>query len=327
MASLVDQLAERVPHLDGSFRRRFAAGGLLILPAVVFSSRMAGVSPEDFGLDWKDILSSHVAALGLLVLIYAAGHVVELIGEVFIARTAGNLVWSILAPLQFFQDKPKWLRYSLRAIAWYPGLAFLGYYQFFKGLIGISSYKWIGLPDALSVEARHVFESFPSIVQRSLQEPFGNYSDIAWQYLRVNTPKAQKNWINKSESRNKDILTIMTALFILFSAFASLSTEATTPKRATTLAIGVALLYFLSLGYFLVLRKSILGILEIISCDALPFSATVQTKDLGRPELNSEPPDLRDREPSGLLEGQSVPLLTTVTPSTTEEHDPVRSGH
>lgn len=278
MASTTSKLIEHIPYFDGTFRRRFIAGGLVVLPIIIFTVLNMKISISDLDLEIKDLITSPAIALGLLILIYAIGNVVEMIGEIFISRIVGNLVWALQVPMYLFSNKPRWIRYVMRALLWYPGFIFLFYWYFLKGLLGISNYKWISLRNSLDNDAQNSFEKLPSIVKRSLMEPFGNYGDIAFKYFKNSVSENDQDWITKLETRNKDILSTIAAIFILvmFFLFTLPAMDATIvlphmieqPAAALfaifsqVLALIVFTLFF---GYFLILRKSIIETLELWS--------------------------------------------------------------
>lgn len=272
MASPVDKIVEKIPFFDGTFRRRFTAGGLIVLPTVLFAITHYGISISTFGkLEVKDILTSPMLAFGLLILIYAIGNLVEMLGEIFIIRIAGNVVWAFWVPLRLLSKSPRLVRYLARTLLWYPGFAFLFSYYGLKGMIGISDYKWDRLSESLSPDAQCLFDKLPSIVKRSLQEPFGNYGDIAWRYFKASSSQTQREWLSKIESRNKDILAIITALTIMY-IFAIIIVGILLGDQDANIEKNIFMLQglfivpsFLFMGYFLILRKSILELLELFS--------------------------------------------------------------
>ncbi len=273
MASTADKIVEKIPFFDGTFRRRFTAGGLIVLPIIIFAITRYEISISTYHLDVKDILTSPTLAFGLLILIYAIGNLAEMLGEIFIIRVAGNVIWAFLVPFGRFSKGPGLARNIARAVLWYIVFGPLFYYYSFKGLIGISEYKWEHLSEYLSPDAQNFFANLPYIVKRSLQEPFGNYGEIAWQYFQAYSSQTHRKWLIKIESRNKEILAIITAVIIIyilsiiyFFIFASnLGVQVDKKVLLMLQIILIVLPLFLFMGYFLILRKSILGLLELFS--------------------------------------------------------------
>jgi hypothetical protein len=89
--SKLEALLERVPVLDGGGRRRLTAGTIVVITAVsTLDYFKADVSQT---VSSKDVSVSLLLASGVL-LIFATGVLVELVGEVFLARAVANVVWS-----------------------------------------------------------------------------------------------------------------------------------------------------------------------------------------------------------------------------------------
>lgn len=267
----LEKIAEKIPYSEGGLRRRFTSGGMIVF-AVLFLIYESPTSSLET-LTAKDLIASPVIALGLLVLIYAIGNIVEMIGELFIVRAVGETVWAGNRANEW------WGRRSIpvRLLVFIPLVYFAGfyfYYHILRGLVGVSRYRW-EVDKFLSAKATRYFHNLPETIQNGLAHPLGDHFDSAWKYLQVHSTEEGKQWLVKLDSRNKDILTITSSLIVVLLLL-FFGTADVLPEDSQTVGTGffllsgvLVLLTLLPLplfrGYFLMLRKSIVGALEIAS--------------------------------------------------------------
>jgi len=102
--TIMDRLIEKLPFFDGSGRRRFVSGGLLVV-AVLIMGWQETIKPEIPEVGLKEIIASPIIAAGLVLLVYAIGTVVEMIGEIFMVRAASGLFWGMTFPKRYWESK------------------------------------------------------------------------------------------------------------------------------------------------------------------------------------------------------------------------------
>ena len=210
MSSGFERIIEKIPYLDGGFRRRMTAGAIVVI-SVIF------IFGSDIGLTdllGKVITSPTFGILALLI-IYAVGGLVEVLADLFVAHLIVNLAWLFIASEDKYEKYPKWLRFPLRFLASYSGMIFLFVPGFIRGLYGEPRYVWRNLEEKLHPTAKEYFGTLPDAVRDGLKEPFGNHSDLSWEYFCSNGSKEEIDTIRKFKARNKDTLVIITSITIL----------------------------------------------------------------------------------------------------------------
>jgi hypothetical protein len=219
MGSNISAVFERIPILDGGGRRRLTAGTLVVLTAVlVIDSLRSGIATL---ITNKDLSLSLVLA-GAGLLIYATGVIVELVGEVFLARAVSNFVWSYLHANAY----AKTWRPLYRSIAW-PYVSIWGTLRgacyFVLGLFGAS--RWRMRPmRRLSANASQAFENQPPAVRESIQCALGNNAEFGRKALidQLRTPESRR-WARTLMDRPKDVLALVSAIIISLSLYLALA--------------------------------------------------------------------------------------------------------
>lgn len=208
--SKLDALLERIPVLDGGGRRRLTAGTITLLTLLVAFSDIWPHIKEAIAA--KDTSISLFLVVGAL-LIYATGVLVELMGEIFLARAVGNAVWSYV---EAAKETRRW-RPSLRPSAWpyiivWGSIQALGY--FFVGLFGKSHWR-MRLRRRLSANARSTYDKFPYPVRLALTRSLGAKAEFGRMALiELVTGPARKRWARTLMERPKDVLALVSALVI-----------------------------------------------------------------------------------------------------------------
>ena len=209
MSSGIGKLIEKIPYLDGGFRRRMTAGAIVVISLIfIFGS---DISLTD--LLGKVTTSPTFGILALLI-IYAAGGLVEVLANLFATKLAGNMMWLIIAPAYMYEKHPRWARIPLRILAFYPGMLFRFPGECIEAMYGRSSYEWRSLEKRLYPDAKEYFRTLPDVVQHGLKNPFGNHSDLSWEYFCNNGSKEEIETTRKFRARSKDTLVIITSIII-----------------------------------------------------------------------------------------------------------------
>lgn len=272
--TMIEKIVERIPYSDGGFRRRMTAGAVILLGSAMALYLNIQSVPLSFE-DAKQILSSPIVGIILLLLVYAIGGLVEVIAELFITRLTGNTARAFILPIQMYKNFPVFFRRIFQVFTYYPGMIFLLYAEWGKALIGKSSYRWHDLEKSLQPKTRKHFKLYPDIVKKGLEDPFGKYGELSWRYFCNNGTDEEKSLARKLENRNKDTLVIVTSLMIATAIMILSSPELVIMSGSTQdpgEPQGRALFIFMQFmmiipvvflgSYFLLLRQSILTVIE-----------------------------------------------------------------
>ncbi len=209
-SSFLNMLVERLPYSDGGARRRFIAGGTLVIGITVLFQDSIGAQFE--GLNTKTIISSPVLAAGLLLIIYAIGSIVELFGEFFFIRAASGLFWAIKLP--YYRSKKLPQSYIMRIVAYFV-VPLSAPWFFIKGLFGVTDYE-ISLAGRLSPKAKEILENLPERIALGLTKPVGDESELALKYMvEMFEEEQDKKWARLLVRRTKDISATTTSLFLV----------------------------------------------------------------------------------------------------------------
>lgn len=215
-ADLIESLASRLPYADGTARRRLLAGALLVVGLAVPNREAI---PQALGISYQQMLSSPILLLSAGLIVYVSGTIVELIGSSFLVRIAAGL-------FQAFEPVPSSASYvTPRSVAraaisrvWRVVRAITS--GFVLGLMGRQSLN-LSLTDRLSPAGRSVFESLPASVQRGLNDPIGDYRDLAIHYVTHSFRSLRsRQWCRRLVSHVADVAVTTTAVITLVVPFA-----------------------------------------------------------------------------------------------------------
>lgn len=155
-------------------------------------------------------------------------------------------------------------------------------FGFLAALIGKSLYNWDDIRDHLSDEAVKKYDKFPHIVQQTLQDPFGGKRDLLWIYFGTSANSSDgMALIRRLDSRNRDLLSVITSVMIspiisspyLSYLLSQASGDAEYEARIGVVILGIYLLsiliYVLLYSYIMLLRQSIVTIIEFSRIDSL----------------------------------------------------------
>ena len=245
------------------FRRRILAG-LVVLVALVAPGLQDAAVEGTMSAQFISLLTSPVIAVLGLATVYMLGVLVEILGDVILARLAGNYVWAFLVPWTWFSTVGEPLRFLLRAVVWVPGGIVLAYFFVARAFIGKSDFRWLNSRATFSPEAGDYLSSLPTSVKAGLQEPFGDRQEFAWKFLQNAAGRAGADWIATLENRNRDVLTIVTALMLAVIAGVGMAfTGHRLSGLSGRLAFALQLtLLVLSWTYFVALKKSMIAAIE-----------------------------------------------------------------
>ena len=138
MAGEVDKLLEKVPVADGRFRRRMMAGGIVVLVSVLtYRSDMTFIGAS---IGWGDILSAPSLLLVFLVIVYALGGVIEILGQIFVIRAVGEAIHFFRSQFKKKENESWGITAVIWAVKAIPAF-YIVYLAFLKGLLGNTGYK------------------------------------------------------------------------------------------------------------------------------------------------------------------------------------------
>ena len=281
--SNLDEILNKLPYFDGGFRRRMTAGAIVTITIVIMIN--SGNSLEHSFKSLSDLISSPAAALLFFLLVHAVGRLVEVLAELFVARLTGNTAWAVKVPEWTFMDRSKVLKFILRVL-FLPVTVILIYYGWCRAMSGQSIYRWEKLEDELNTETQTQFNSYPEAVKDGLREPFGTYGKSPWTYFAdLGGTVSARALARTLENRDKDLLTIVTSLLIatvfllVWYRDASIFDLSTSTINILVLTLVMPLfIYLLLYSYFILVRQSILNILECNSFRPMNVS-TAETSD------------------------------------------------
>jgi len=232
---------EKLPYMDGSGRRRFVTGGIILIGLLWLNWGDIGGAIRIDQIDVADFLSSPTLTFGLILLIYAIGSIVEMLGDLFLVRAASGIFWSFGYPFRIINYKSKIMNFIIRAILLVFVVPLLTIYHVVCGIVGRTSYR-IQFKDELSDDGCEVFKKLPEKVSKGLIYPVGNESDFAFKYLIDRFEmESDRKWARRLITRAKDVSATTTAVLILIIAaiFSNNSVGEVVPPSISNQALSV----------------------------------------------------------------------------------------
>jgi hypothetical protein len=216
-ADLIESLASRLPYADGTARRRLLAGALLVVGLAVPNREAI---PQALGISYQQMLSSPILLLSAGLIVYVSGTIVELIGSSFLVRIAAGLFQAFEPlPPPAHDRTPVSASRAVVTRLWRVARAVSS--GFVLGLMGRQSLN-LSLADRLSPAGRSVFESLPGSVQRGLNDPIGDYRDLAIHYVTHSFRSSRsRQWCRRLISHVADVAVTTTAVITLVVPFAA----------------------------------------------------------------------------------------------------------
>jgi hypothetical protein len=210
--SQLEKLFDRLlPYSDGSGRRRFVAGGILVVGGALLNWDLVR-SALGTEVHFIDVIKSPVIAGGMLLLVYAVGTLVELIGDLFLVRAAAGVFWSFGLPRRVATSKTGWRRVAYCALA-AVAVPFVMAWNLIRGLLGRTDYR-LPLDEALTPSARERVAELPAKVAEGLRDPVGDNAEMALRYIVERfAAERDRKWARIVINRVNEVSAITTALF------------------------------------------------------------------------------------------------------------------
>lgn len=219
----IEKIIDHLPFLDGSGRRRFVAGGIILIGIALQNTDTfkAVLRVED--LDIGDILGSPLIAGGAVLLVYAIGSLAEMLGELSIVRAASGIFFALQFPGQVvtWEAVPSrhwfygFLIIIIKLSLYVTVVPFMVLYFAAAGFVGYTKFT-IDIRSRASDRAWAVFEKLPDAAQRGLHQPVGNDSDFAQKCIvDMLTNEPNRKWARRQIVRAKDVAATITALQVV----------------------------------------------------------------------------------------------------------------
>ena len=259
-----------------------------------------------------EALSSPAAAVLFFLLVNAVGGLIEVLAELFVARFTSNIAWAVTEPIWSVRYRNVILTTIEKMVKklFFRSLAPVRiYYGLVMAVKGQSIYRWEELKKELKDETQLEFDRYPGVVIDGLMEPFGKYSSVPWTYFADHGRTSGVRALARTlESRNRDMLTIVTSLLIATTLFATCFLTIFADDimnwlryipifngEAAIVAIILILwlvmviplvMFVLLYGYFILVRQSIVTILECNRFDA-KLNTNNQASEVEVTEVNA----------------------------------------
>lgn len=219
----IDKLIDHLPFFDGAGRRRFVAGGIILIGVAMQDPDMFRAVLGTEELDIKVILGSPVIAGGAVLLVYAIGSLAEMLGELSLVRAASGIflalqfpgkivTWDAVPNRHWFYG---FLIIIMKLLLYVTVVPFMVLYFAAAGFVGYTRFA-IDIHRRASDRAQAVFENLPDAAKRGLRQPVGNDSDFAQKHIvDLLTNEQDRKWARRLIFRAKDVAATITALQVV----------------------------------------------------------------------------------------------------------------
>ena len=277
----LDKVLDRIPIASGGFRRRMTAGITVSVTMSVAISVSGDIDlTELIGLIDREILFGP-GVFVVLILVHSIGGIIEVFSELFVARIAGNIAWSFESSKTRASRvaRASWVTRVLRPIlVWVIGWPRRVGKGICLAMFGKSLYVWENRGAQLSDLGCKKVKEYPQSVQDSLDHPFGRRRSLIWTYFKdCRNSDVTMRAARRLDVRNHDLLCIITSLMlsgvILVLPYLLNLLESKYPGLLFWIFFGFMLLLVLGIfmvslsillyGYIMLLRQSIVMIIEV----------------------------------------------------------------
>ena len=230
----IDRILDHFPLFDGSGRRRFIAGAIVVIGGSLLNARLIEEALQD--LKMEVLLASPLIVAGLALIIYTAGSILELFSDLFLIRMASGVFHAHQRPTKFLGENPSRLR---RVVGWLIAVALMvprAIRNLAFGMLGKTQYS-ISIERFMSDNAREYFGKLPQEVVSGIRQPVGDNAEFSFKYLvdRFDS-ETDKKWARRLIGRAKEVSTTTTALLaVSFISFMSGAVPSLVPDESRTL--------------------------------------------------------------------------------------------
>lgn len=210
---IMDKILDRLPIFDGSGRRRFVAGGIILIGITV--PNWDTLQQALGGLEVGDILTSPMIAAGAVLMVYAIGSLAEMFGELFLVRAASGIFWGLKFPFRTANFNNKVLRIIIRTILLFTIAPILAFFYALYGFIGRTVYA-TDIVSLLSQHAQERYNIMPDKVALGLRMPVGDDTEFALKFVIDELQsEVDRKWARRLILRAKDVAATITALQVV----------------------------------------------------------------------------------------------------------------
>jgi hypothetical protein len=227
-------------------------------------------------LTWKDVIRSSQLLIVAAGFVFAAGAVIDAMTDGFIVRGASTSR-SIHAwlSLKLFPSH-EWLRilFNLILFFFWPPIIVVctilsssDHYVLYRVGLKDNSQKLLEKKDVTKAALR-IFERMPPNMQESLDTPFCNQFDAAWQGLLTMLPEPHHRWVISLWSRNRDLASFLASGYCalaISSGFLLTAGRGLFNWTAVSSYILLCVLSWLLFGYISLVVRSIFAVLELVA--------------------------------------------------------------
>lgn len=217
MSKSFDKLIDQIPILEGGFRRKIIAG-VIVFVCIVASGGLAAIVPsfatQFEALSKANLLSPVLSGIILLLLAYAIGGIVEVVSNLYFRRAAGNVLWAVYTPYKKIKNKLGKVvglaTIPIQIFIVVPLLAFGVLWAAFRP----SLFEWAPGESCTREEVKSELGFLPSQVKYSLSRPFGELSDLCWEYFSVTGSINHQLFARKLKASMADMIVLISAVTI-----------------------------------------------------------------------------------------------------------------
>lgn len=272
------KISDRIPYLDGGFRRKVFAGVPVFAAIVIFfTSQSEALKATPIVIDKDNI----TIALISMIIIFAIGSVVEIFAEYFVKRGVGNIIWCAQLPVKAVNLKTKSATSVLRFLIYFYSAPFMVIAALVMGVFGYCPYRLMPT-DIVSRKAVTSLNKLPPLIADSFKDPYGDHFDASWRNVAVQLSATNRQIVFAKFASCSDLVTMITTiLFVFFIFFGGQFSGGSDGAAIANSSIIVNVLFSgfgisaamiaLSYSYFFVLRGAIRNCLELYSMEQNGF--------------------------------------------------------
>jgi len=213
--SSLDKVLDRLPYADGTGRRRFVAGGILLIGIIIIFADKFGTLFKIADIELSTLLGSPIILLAAVLILYALGNLAEMIAGLFLVRMASGVMWTLGFPRRVSRRLSgtymRWLAFG-GLIAWSP---FYMLWEMIRGLRGDTRFR-LPLESELTPEALKLLDALPPKVRSGLYHPVSDDADYSTKYM-IDTfaTEYDRRWARRLLGQADDVSSVTTAFFII----------------------------------------------------------------------------------------------------------------
>ncbi|MEM9009343.1 MAG: hypothetical protein AAGE59_38310 [Cyanobacteria bacterium P01_F01_bin.86] len=149
-----------------------------------------------------------------ILLAYAIGGIIEVISSLYFKRLAGNVLWSIYVPSKVFKKHHKLhIRIAMLPLQIFLALVLLPI-GILMSIFRTSMFEWRPHEVCIGTRVKGNFEKLPKQVIESLSKPFGELSDLSWEYFSVSGTIKHQKFARKLKASMSDMIVLISSITV-----------------------------------------------------------------------------------------------------------------